>query len=242
MNSQKVITWTVRVFIYFLVIAFFYWTIKNQYFSYIFENIEQFKVLVIEHLQIVGLSSAMAILVSIPSAILVTRPKFKRLEGIVSTVANFGYTIPNMAILALMMGVLGIGFKTAVFALFLYSILPIYRNTVAGIHSVNPNLIDAAKGIGFKPHQILFRVELPNAAYAIIAGVRTAVVINIGATALAYLIGGGGLGNWIFMGIKVFDDSILLSGAVTVTLLAVITDYLLRGVERLVVPKGTKRS
>lgn len=230
------------MFIYFLVIAFFYWTIKNQYFSYIFENIEQFKVLVIEHLQIVGLSSAMAILVSIPSAILVTRPKFKRLEGIVSTVANFGYTIPNMAILALMMGVLGIGFKTAVFALFLYSILPIYRNTVAGIHSVNPNLIDAAKGIGFKPHQILFRVELPNAAYAIIAGVRTAVVINIGATALAYLIGGGGLGNWIFMGIKVFDDSILLSGAVTVTLLAVITDYLLRGVERLVVPKGTKRS
>ncbi|WP_163971092.1 ABC transporter permease [Oceanobacillus halotolerans] len=241
MDSKKRITWIVRIIVYLLVIAFFYWTITNEYFNYITENIDQFKVLVREHLQIVGLSSGMALLVAIPLAIFVTRPTFKRVESLVSTLVNFGYTIPNMAILALMMGFLGIGFKTAVFALFLYSILPIYRNTVAGIQSVNTSLIDAAKGMGFKPSQILFKVELPNAAYAIIAGVRTAVVINIGATALAYLIGGGGLGNWIFMGIKVFDNSILLSGAVTVTLLAVITDYLLRAVEHIVVPKGTKR-
>ncbi|HEX7064148.1 MAG TPA: ABC transporter permease, partial [Bacillales bacterium] len=153
-----------------------------------------------------------------------------------------GQTIPNLAVLSLMMGILGLGFKTAAFALFIYSLLPIFRNTVAGIDSVDHHLIDAAKGMGMKPHQILFRIELPNALYSIMAGVRTAVVLNIGAAALAFMIGAGGLGAWIFTGITTFDNGLLLSGAVPVTLLALLVDYLLRLLESFVVPKGTKRS
>ncbi len=141
-----------------------------------------------------------------------------------------------------MISILGIGFKTAVFALFIYSLLPIYRNTVAGIDSIDEDLIDAAKGMGMKPSQILFRIELPNAAYSILAGIRTAVVLNIGTAALAYVVGGGGLGVWIFTGIQLFDNGYLISGAVPVTLMAIMADYILRGVEHIVVPKGTRRS
>ncbi|WP_223155071.1 ABC transporter permease [Alkalibacillus aidingensis] len=238
--GQTIITWSVRIVVYVALVWFFIWTITNGYFDYLVNNFEEFSVLLRQHFQLVLISAGLAILTAIPLAILVTRPMFKRFEGIVSTIVNFGYTIPNMAILALMMGVMGIGFKTAVFALFLYSILPIFRNTLAGIQSVNSSLIDAAQGMGFKPYQILFRIELPNAAYSIIAGVRTAVVINIGAAALASLIGGGGLGNWIFTGIRVFDNGILLSGAVPLTILAVITDLILRLIERKIVPRGTR--
>jgi len=197
-------------------------------------------ILIKQHLVLVGISSIGAILVAIPSGILVTRPRFKKLEGFVSNMVSLGYTIPNMAVLALVMGILGIGFKTAAFALFLYSILPIFRNTVAGLKSIDSHMIDAAKGMGLKPHQILFKIELPNAAYSIIAGVRTAVVINIGATALAHLVGGGGLGDWVFTGIKLFDNGILLSGAIPITILAILTDQLLRLVEHWVVPEGSK--
>ncbi|MDQ0351773.1 osmoprotectant transport system permease protein [Alkalibacillus filiformis] len=240
--GKNVITWTVRVIVYLGLLAFFIWVFSNEYLNHLVENFEEFLVLLRQHIQLVALSSFLAIAVAVPSAIIVTRPKFQRFEGVVSTVVNFGYTIPNMAILALMMGIMGIGFQTAVVALFIYSILPIFRNTLAGIQSVNSNLIDSAKGMGFKPYQILFKVELPNAAYSIIAGIRTAVVINIGATALAYLIGGGGLGNWIFVGINVFDNSILISGALPITLLAITVDLFLRLLERKVVPRGARPS
>ena len=93
-----------------------------------------------------------------------------------------------------------------------------------------------------KPYQILFRIELPNAAYSILAGIRTAVVLNIGTAALAYVVGGGGLGVWIFTGIQLFDNGYLISGAIPVTILAILVDLLLRLVERIVVPKGTKQT
>lgn len=101
-------------------------------------------------------------------------------------------------------------------------------------------MIDAAKGMGLTPGQILWRIELPQASFSIFAGIRTAIVINIGTAALAYLIGGGGLGVWIFTGIQLFDNSFLLSGAVPLTLLAIIVDYILKGLEFLIVPKGIR--
>ncbi|WP_181350976.1 ABC transporter permease [Thalassobacillus sp. CUG 92003] len=238
--KQELMTKIIKVVLTIAIVWFFYWALTNNYFAKLFESPNEFFVLLQQHMTLVGISSLLAVAVALPLAIFVTRPKFKRTEWFISNIVNFGYTIPNMAILALMMGILGIGFKTALFALFLYSILPVFRNTVAGIHSVNSNLIDAAKGMGFKPHQILLRVELPNAAYSILAGIRTAVVINIGATALASLVGGGGLGNWIFTGIKMFDNGILLSGAIPIILLALLTDLILRGIEILVVSKGTR--
>ena len=186
-------------------------------------------------------SSVLAIIVAVPAGILITRSRFRKAEWIVSNIANLGQTIPSLAVLALMISVLGIGFKTAVFALLIYSILPIFRNTVAGIDMIDKNLIDAAKGMGMKPYQILFRVELPNSAYSIFSGIRIAVILNIGTAALAYVIGGGGLGVWIFNGIDLFDNGYLLSGAIPVTLLAILADYLLRKLEDVVVPKGSRR-
>ncbi|WP_377890097.1 ABC transporter permease [Alkalihalobacillus sp. R86527] len=240
MNKKKVISLIVRYTVYGLVALFFFWAISNNYFGYIFSETSTFLLLVKQHMQLVFVSSALALLIAIPGGILVTRKSFRRAEWIVSNTVNLGQTIPSLAVLALMISFLGIGFKTAVFALFIYSLLPMYRNTVAGIDSIDENLIDAARGMGMKPIQILFRIELPNAAYSILAGVRTAIVLNIGTAALAYVVGGGGLGVWIFTGIQLFDNGYLISGAIPVTLLAIFVDYLLRLLERKIVPEGSK--
>lgn len=241
MNRKKLIGNLVRYTLYALVAAFFIWAISNHYFDYIFTQSETFLVLLRQHIVLVLVSSLFAILIAVPAGILITRPKFKKAEWLVSNTVNLGQTIPSLAVLALMISILGIGFQTAVFALFIYSILPIFRNTVAGIESIDKNMIDAAKGMGMKPHQILFRIELPNSAYSILAGIRTAVVLNIGTAALAYVVGAGGLGVWIFTGINLFDNGFLISGAIPVTLLAILADYLLRKVEDAIVPKGSRR-
>ncbi|PTX49350.1 osmoprotectant transport system permease protein [Melghirimyces profundicolus] len=242
MERKKFVSLMVRYGFYALVIYFFVWSFQKNYFSYLFKETETFVLLTRQHLELVAVSSLLAIAVALPSAVLVTRPRFRQTEWIFTNLANLGQTIPVLAVLALMISILGLGFKTAVFALFIYSVLPIFRNTVAGLNSIDDRLIDAAKGMGMKPHQILFRVELPNAAYSIMAGIRTAIVINVGTAAFAFLIGGGGLGVWIFTGIRLFDNSALLSGAVPVTLLAILADYLLRLLEYVVVPKGTRPS
>ncbi|MEC0304874.1 ABC transporter permease, partial [Terribacillus saccharophilus] len=119
-------------------------------------------------------------------------------------------------------------------------LLPILQNTIAGLDSVDDNMIDAAKGMGLTNAQILWKIELPNALTSIIAGVRTALVINIGTAALAYLIGAGGLGVWIFTGIRLFDNAFLMSGAVPVTLLAIVIDYLFKWLQFALVPKGLR--
>ena len=155
--------------------------------------------------------------------------------------ANVGQTVPSLAVLALAMSYLGLGYQTAVFALWFHSLLPILRNTVAGIESVSPDIIDAGKGMGMKPMQVLWKLELPNASYAIIAGIRTATVINVGSAALAFLIGGGGLGDFIFTGISLYDTGIMLAGAVPVTALALLIDWLLGLLEKWIVPKGVQR-
>jgi osmoprotectant transport system permease protein len=242
MNNKKLVSRIVRYFVYALVIAFFTWAIMNQYFNYIFSETNTFLLLLKQHFQLVLVSSLLAIAVAVPVGILITRKSFRRAEWAVSNTVNFGQTIPSLAVLALTISILGIGFKTAIFALFIYSLLPIYRNTVAGIDSIDDNLIDAARGMGMTPSQILFKIELPNAAYSILAGIRTAVVLNIGTAALAYVVGGGGLGVWIFTGIQLFDNGYLISGAIPVTLLAIVVDYLLRLLERVVVSDGIKQT
>lgn len=242
MKPNNLVAQIVRWIFVLLVVAFFFWAIQKGYFSKIVNEPDRFLVLLGQHLGIVGLSSLAAIIVAIPLGILITRSSFRKLEWLIINLANLGQTIPSLAVLALSMGFLGLGFKPAVFALFIYSILPILRNTVAGIDSIDDNVIDSAKGMGFKPYQILFRIELPNASYSIIAGIRTSIVINVGTAALAFLIGGGGLGSWIITGINLFDNSYLLSGAVPVTLLAIAVDYLLRFVEYMIVPKSLRQS
>ncbi|MDC3412158.1 ABC transporter permease [Aquibacillus sp. 3ASR75-11] len=240
MSKQKRIAIIVKAFFWILVLAFFYWVVTNNMFSRIIEDPNKFFTLLTQHITIVIVSSFIAVLTSIPLGILLTRPKFRRGEWLVVNIANLGQTIPSLAVLALAMGVLGIGMKAAIVALYVYSLLPILQNTIAGIDSVDSKTKDAARGMGLTPKQILWRVELPNAAFSIIAGVRTALVINIGTAALAYLIGGGGLGVWIFTGIQLFDNTYLMSGAIPVTLLAILVDLGCRVLQFLLVPKGLR--
>ncbi len=240
MKTKKRIAWVVKILFWLIVIAFFTWTIMNGMFHPIIEDPGKFSHLLGQHIIIVLISGLFAILISIPLGIFVTRKRFQKSEFWIVNIANLGQTIPSLAVLALAMGFLGIGMKAAIVALFIYSLLPILQNTIAGIRSVDKNTIDAARGMGLTPFQILIRIELPNAASSIIAGIRTAIVINIGTAALAYLIGGGGLGAWIFTGIRLFDNPFLISGAVPVTLLAILVDYFFKIMQLVLVPKGLR--
>lgn len=241
MSRKKLITYIVRILLYVLAFGFFIYAAINGFFSPIYKEPNTFFVLVREHLNLVMLSSFLAVVIALPLSVLFTRPRFRKYEWIVSNIANVAQTLPSLAILALTIGILGIGFVPAVFALFIYSVLPIFRNAVAGFNSIDPNLIDAGKGMGMKASQIFWRVEVPNAAYAIIDGLRTAIILNVGTAAFAYYIGGGGLGVWIMTGIQLVDHAYLISGAISVTLMAIGFDYLLRGIGYIVTPKSNKQ-
>jgi osmoprotectant transport system permease protein len=232
----------IRVGLFLVIIALFGWAYASGTFRFILENPDDLLYLLIQHLKLVGLSSLLAVLMAIPIGILITRPKFKKYDWVAMNFANIGQTVPSLAILAIVMTYLGIGYTTAVVALWVYSLLPILRNTVAGIESVNQSIIDAGHGMGMTPAQVLWKLELPNALFAILAGVRTSIVINVGTAALAFLIGGGGLGDLIFTGISLYDTGIMLSGALPVTLLAITIDYTLGKVEKIIIPKGLQRN
>lgn len=232
----------VKFALYAIILAIFVWAYFTGAFQFILDHPGDLLYLTGQHLELIGISSALAICTAVPLGILVTRPKFKKFDWIVLNFANIGQTVPSLAILALVMSYFGLGFQTAVFALWFNSLLPILRNTVAGIDNVNPLIIEAGKGMGMTSKQIFFKVELPNAMYAIMAGIRTSVVINVGTAALAFLIGAGGLGDLIFTGISLFDTGIMLSGAVPVIILAIVIDKILALIEKALIPRGLRRT
>lgn len=184
-----------------------------------------------EHLMLMFVSMGGAIVVGISIGIMLSRPKLYYLGRGVENIVNVGQTIPSLAILALFFTILGLGFRVAVFALFLYSILPILRNTFAGITSVDDSIIESAKGMGMSPFRILKKIELPIAYPIIIAGIRTAVVINVGAAVLATFIGGGGFGDLIVTGLSVRRDMVIFTGASIAALTAILFDYIIGQVE-----------
>ncbi|USZ48531.1 ABC transporter permease [Halomonas sp. DN3] len=194
--------------------------------------------LVVQHLWLTLLSGSLAILVAIPLGVWLSRPSMARAAESMMQVLNVGTTIPTLAVLALSMSFLGIGTVPAVFGLFVATLLPIARNTYAGLKGVSPALKEAAAGIGMSPTQRLFKVELPNALYVIFAGIRTALTINVGTVPLAFLIGAGGLGELIFTGIDLYDPIMMLSGAIPTAMLAILVDALVAGVAFIVVPRG----
>ena len=191
-----------------------------------------------QHMVLVGASGCAAILIGIPTGIWLSRPRMERYAETVMQVFNIGTTIPTLAVIALSMTVLGIGFAPAFFGLFVASLLPIVRNTYSGLLAVPSHLKEAATGMGMTPAQILWQVELPNALYVIFSGVRTALAINVGTTPLAFLIGGGGLGELIFTGIDLMDTGMLLAGAVPTAMLAVLVDFLTGQGQLRLIPRG----
>jgi len=190
------------------------------------------------HIKLVLISMLIAIVIGVPAGILVARVKGLRTPII--GVASILQTIPGLALLGFMIPIFGIGTITAVAALFLYSLLPVIRNTFTGIKDVDPAIIEAAKGMGLTSRQILFRVQLPLALSVIMAGIRTATVINVGTATLAAFIGAGGLGDFIFLGITRNIDALILLGAIPAAILALVFDYLLGLVERWTTPRGLK--
>lgn len=189
-----------------------------------------------QHLILVFSSMALALLVGIPSGILLSRPAARRWAEYIMQIFNIGNTLPPLAVLALAMVIIGIGDKPAIVALFLASLLPIVRNTYAGLCSVPPSLIEAANGIGMTKLQRLRQVEIPNAWPVILSGVRIATAINVGTAPLAFLIGASSYGELIFPGIYLNDFPTLILGAVATALFALILDLALASLGRMLSP------
>ena len=185
----------------------------------------------VEHLRLILISTGLAIVTAVPAGILITRQGFRDFSGLILGVANVGQSVPSIAILAVFMGILGIGATTAIFALWLYALLPIVRNTATGIEEVDPNVIEAATGMGMTPRQILTQIELPLAFPVMFAGMRTAAVINVGTAALGAFIGAGGFGTFIITGIPLSRERMILVGAILTAVLAVLMDWVLGKVE-----------
>lgn len=181
---------------------------------------------VADHLRLVAMSMALALVTGIPAGIALSRPCMRRWADRLMQIFNVGNTVPSLAVLALALAALGIGERPAILALWLASLLPIVRNTYEGLRTVSPTLLEAARGIGMTPVQRLVRVELPNALPVMLAGIRISLVINVGTVPLSFLIGANSLGELIFPGIYLNNQSLLLLGAAATALLALALDAL----------------
>ncbi|WMI81881.1 ABC transporter permease/substrate-binding protein [Anaerotignum sp. MB30-C6] len=205
-----------------------------SFFEYVVLNAAQILSLLIEHIKLTGISVGLAILIGVPLGILISYAA-KASKPILS-VANIIQAIPSMALLGFMIPILGIGKVPAVVAVVLYSLLPIIKNTYTGIQSINPQTLEAAKGIGLTPFQVLTKVQIPLALPVIMAGVRIASVTAVGLMTMAAFIGAGGLGYLVFSGIRTVNNYQILAGAIPACFLALLIDYLLSIVEKLVTP------
>jgi osmoprotectant transport system permease protein len=191
-----------------------------------------------EHLFLVGLSLFAAILVAVPLGVLVARRP--RLGQGVLALAGIIQTVPSLALLVFMIPLLGIGSRPAIVALFLYSLLPIIRNTAAGLSGIPPEVRESAEALGLPSGARLRLVELPMASPSILAGIQTSAVINVGTATLGALIGAGGYGQPILTGIRLDDTGLILQGAVPAAVLALLVSGLFGLVSRLVVPRGLR--
>ncbi len=223
----------------FFLYSIFNMTIWERVLSFLFPKLKTviyprvaLSQLVGEHLILVTVSSLGAAVIGIPFGIFVTRKRGNDFKEIVNDLGSLSQTIPPAAVLALAVPLVGFGFKPTILALFLYSILPILRNTISGLEDISPFVIEAARGMGMTPMQLLFKIELPLAAPVIFAGVRISVIVNVGTTAIGAVVGAGGLGNPIISGLIQDNQAYILEGAVTTAFLAVLLDQFVGRLEK----------
>ena len=198
---------------------------EQTVFGFFIERIPELWTKVLEHLLLTGVSTGVAVLLGIPLGIWITRSR--RFRGPVLGTAGVIQTIPSLALLAFLLPLLGIGAKPAIVALTLYALLPIVRNTVAGIEGVSPATLEAAEGLGFTGRQRLWMVEMPLAVPVIVAGIRTAAVICVGVATLSTFIGAGGLGDFINRGLAISNLRLIVLGAASAAVLALLIDFAL---------------
>jgi osmoprotectant transport system permease protein len=191
-----------------------------------------------QHLSLTFWSSVFTIVMAVPLGILLTRPRYKRAGSPILAIATSGQAIPAFGLLVLAFAWLGRGPWTTIWALSLFTLLPVLRNTMVGLEQVDKNVIEAGRGMGLTKRQALRQIELPLAIPVILAGVRTALVITVGMAALAFLIGGGGLGATISAGLKLSRDLVLITGAVMTALVALTVDWIAALIEKTLRPRG----
>ncbi|MFJ4715714.1 ABC transporter permease [Streptomyces sp. NPDC088785] len=191
-----------------------------------------------QHVQLTVISTFFVLIIAIPLGILLTRRMFRRATPFALALANMGQATPAIGLLALLVIWLGTGQRSALIGIIIYAILPVLSNTIAGLKANDPTLMEAARGIGMSPAMVLARVELPLAVPLILAGVRTALVLNVGTATLAVFGGGGGLGTLIQAGITNQRMPILVLGSILTIALALLVDWLASLAEVLLSPRG----
>lgn len=191
-----------------------------------------------EHIVLTAVSTALVLVVAIPLGVALTRRSLSRATGPAVTIFNIGQALPTIGILVLFAIVWNIGFWPSIVALVVYTVLPVLRNTMVGLQQVDPAVIEAARGMGMSKWAVLTRIELPLAVPIIMAGVRTALVINVGTATLAAFVDGGGLGTLIVAGTAAGRDLVIIVGAVLTAVLALAVDYLAGIAEDVLRPRG----
>ena len=198
--------------------------------EYFIANLDRIAAATLRHLEICAISLAFAMVIGIVLGIIAA--KLRSLSFVILGAVSLIYTIPTLAMFGLMIPILGLGTVPAISAIVLYSLLPLAQNTYSGIVNVSEETLEAARGIGMSPMQMLFRVELPLATVVLSAGIRTAVVNAVGMSTLASLIGAGGLGDLVFRGISTVSLTVVMAGSIPVVTIAVLADITLRALEK----------
>ncbi len=192
-----------------------------------------------QHVNLTFWSTLLVVAIAIPLGVFITRPAFKRFAPPILAFGNAGQAAPAFGLLVLFAGFFGTGTRTAIYALVVIALLPVLRNTMVGLQQVDQSVIEAGRGMGLSKRQALFRIELPLAVPIILAGIRTALVINVGSAALMALIGAGGLGLPIVSALQLNRPNALFIAGGLVALLALLIDFLAALAERYLRPKGT---
>lgn len=177
-----------------------------------------------EHLKLVGISLSLSTIIALAMGIALTRHPFRRWMPQMVSFLNTAQGVPSLAVVAIFLPIMGIGVVPSIVALTLYGLLPIARNTIAGIEDIDPDILEAAKGMGMTSGRIFWKIELPLAMPIIVAGIQTSAVLTVGTAAIAELIGGGGLGRLIFTGINHYKPHITLLGSLMAAAIAIILD------------------
>jgi len=217
-----------------------------QAWNYLINHPDKIAKWTLQHLYIILVANALAVVLGVLIGIYISGKGRERIAETVIYFASIMMTVPSLALYGILMGILSaltlpsIGFLPVVIALTLYGLLPIIRNTYTAIREVDPAMIEAGRGMGMREMQILTKVKLPLAVPVIMAGLRQAVVMNIGIAAIGAYIGAGGLGQPIFRGIANYRNDLILIGAIFVSLLAIVMDLLMGGLEWLTTPKGVR--
>lgn len=218
-----------------------YWLVNSKELSTVEERNLAWDVVrpqIFDHLYLTFWSTTFVILIAVPLGIVLTRPGYKRFSGPILAVATSGQALPAYGLVVLAFALFGRGQWAMIWALVLFALLPVLRNTMVGLEQVSAAVIEAGRGMGLTRRQALTRIELPLAVPVILAGVRTALVINVGMATLGFLVGGGGLGIGINSGIKLSRELVIVVYAGLTAVVALSVDWIAAIIERLLRPKG----